>query len=196
MKPFKKETAFAAAVKMANVDTDMLIPKQFLKITAREGLGKYLFNDMRYDENGAEKKDFVLNAPPYDKAGFILSYENFGCGSSREHAVWALADFGVRAVIAPSFADIFSNNAVANGLLLIKLDKEKIDKLMADNKEKITADLEKQRIISSKNKFGFDIDGALKNKLLNGFDDIETTLQKKDEISKFEKESKQKFPWR
>ena len=196
MKPFKKETAYAAAIKLANVDTDMLIPKQFLKITAREGVGKFLFNDMRYNPDGTDNKKFVLNAPPYDKAGFILAYENFGCGSSREHAAWALVDFGVHAVIAPSFADIFSNNAAANGLLLIKLDKEKVNLLMADNKEKITVDLENQEIISAKHNFNFEIEPALKTKLLNGFDDIEMTLQKKEEIANFEKESKKNFPWR
>ena len=196
MKPFKTETAFAAAIKMANIDTDRLIPKQFLKITTSAGLGKFLFNDLRYDESGAQKKDFVLNAPPYDKAGFILAYENFGCGSSREHAVWALSDFGIRAVIAPSFADIFFNNSSKNGLLLIKLDKEKIEKLMDDNKEKITVDLEKQSIFSSSHNFSFEIEPAPKNKLLNGFDDIEITLQKNNEIKKFEEESQKTFPWR
>ncbi len=196
MKPFKKENAFAAAIKIANIDTDMLIPKQFLKITVREGLGRYLFNDLRYNSDGTEKKDFTLNTMPYKHAGFLLAYENFACGSSREHAVWALTDFGFRAVIAPSFADIFFNNASKNGLLLIRLEKEKIDKLMEDNKEKITIDLAEQHIISAKHNFSFDIDHTLKNKLLNGWDDIETTLQHKAEIEKFEQESKKNFPWR
>lgn len=190
MKPFNKLTAYAAAVRVANVDTDMLIPKQFLKITDRAGLGKFLFNDPRADKN------FVLNVPPFDKAGFILAYENFGCGSSREHAVWALADFGIRAVIAPDFADIFFNNASKNGLLLIRLPREKVDALMADNDRQITVNLEAQTVTSANHSFTFDIEPALKQRLLSGLDDIEITLKKSGEIENFERESAQKFPWR
>lgn len=196
MKPFHTETAYAAAIKIANVDTDMLIPKQFLKITTRSGLGKYLFNDLRYNSDGSAKKTFTLNTPPYNKAGFILAYDNFGCGSSREHAVWALTDFGIRAVIAPGFADIFAGNASKNGLLLIKLDKENIDELIADNKEPLVVDLINQVVKSARRSFAFEIPSALKNKLTRGLDDIGLTLTLRPEIDAYERAQKQKYPWR
>ena len=193
MKPFTKLTAIAAPLPLINVDTDMIIPKQFLRTIKRTGLGKSLFNDMRNDENGAEIKSFVLNRAPYDKAQILVTGNNFGCGSSREHAPWALLDFGIRCVIAPSFADIFFNNCFKNGILPIALPQAQIDMLMkmAEDGKNITIDLQTQKVES----FSFEIDGFRKHCLLNGLDDIGLTLEKADAITAYEAKAKTEKSW-
>ena len=198
MQPFKILKSIAAPLEIDNVDTDMIIPKQFLKTIMRKGLGKNLFDEMRYDEKGKEKPDFVLNKPQYRNAQILIAGDNFGCGSSREHAPWALMDFGIRAVISTSFADIFFNNCFQNGLLPIKLSKTEVNELFkaAENKEEITIDLENELIISeSGKKYKFTIDAFKKHCLLNGLDDIGLTLQKESEISDFEKKQQTSNPW-
>jgi 3-isopropylmalate/(R)-2-methylmalate dehydratase small subunit len=183
-----------------NVDTDMVIPKQFLTTITRSGLGKGLFYEMRYDAKGKENPDFVLNKPQYRKAEILVAGENFGCGSSREHAPWALADFGIRCVIAPSFADIFNNNSAKNGILLVALPKDQVAKLMAEAEKganaKITVDLETQSITSPDGEvFKFDIDPFKKHCLLNGLDDIGLTMQQKPKIEGFEEKQRASQPW-
>ena len=177
-----------------NVDTDMIIPKNFLKTIKRTGLGKNLFNDMRYNQDGSEIADFVLNKAPYRKAQILVAGENFGCGSSREHAPWAILDFGIRCVIAPSFADIFYNNCFKNGILPIVLPQAQVDELMkiaekADNE--IEVDLEKQTV----NSFKFEIDAFRKHCLVNGLDDIGLTLEKAANINDYEAKMKKLNPW-
>ncbi len=200
MDPFTKLTAIAAPLRMINVDTDIIIPKQFLKTIKRTGLGVHAFNDIRYNEDGSEKAGFVLNKAPYRNAEILITGENFGCGSSREHAPWAILDFGIRCVIAPSFADIFYNNSFKNGILPIVLPQEQIDELMNEVEENpdalIEIDLEKQ-IVTRGNKFSFsfEVDEFRKHCLLNGLDDIGLTLEKKSNINDFEKDDKQKRPW-
>lgn len=200
MEKFTTLSATAAPLRMINVDTDIIIPKQFLRTIKRSGLGVSAFNDIRYNEDGSEKPDFVLNKEPYRKAQILITGENFGCGSSREHAPWALADFGFRAVIAPSFADIFYNNAFKNGMLLIQLPQEQIDRLMDEADENpdapITIDLEKQTVTrGNKFSFPFDVDPFRKHCLLNGLDDIGLTKQKESNIATFETAMRDTKPW-
>ena len=200
MEKFTEFTGIAAPMPLINIDTDMIIPKLFLKTIKRTGLGKNLFDEMRYDENGAEKSDFVLNNEPYRKAQIIVAGDNFGCGSSREHAPWALLDFGIRAVIAPSFADIFYNNCFKNGILPIKLDLAAVEHLMDVAKNganaKITIDLINCEVKAPDGKaFKFEIDSFRRHCLLNGLDDIGLTLEKADKIEAFEKAHKQNYSW-
>lgn len=200
MKAFSKLNAIAAPLRIVNVDTDMIIPKQFLKTVKRTGLGVSLFNDLRYNEDGSEKPDFVLNKPEYRKAEILIAGENFGCGSSREHAPWALLDFGIRCVITPSYADIFYNNCFKNGILPITLPQEQVDQLMNEAEEnpeaKIEIDLEKQTVTrGNKFSFSFDIDPFYKHCLLNGLDDIGLTLEKSKTIGSYEEKRKNERPW-
>lgn len=198
MERFNILKGIAAPLPLVNVDTDMIIPKQFLKTIKRTGLGKNLFNDMRYDEKGQEIKSFVLNQPAYRRACILVAHDNFGCGSSREHAPWALLDFGIRCVIAPSFADIFYNNCFKNGILPIVMAPEQIDVLMkdAEDKKTLTVDLENQRITTeSGHSFLFSIDNFHKSCLLNGLDDIGLTLEHEDLIADFEIGQRQQQPW-
>jgi 3-isopropylmalate/(R)-2-methylmalate dehydratase small subunit len=200
MEKFTKFTGVAAPLPILNVDTDMIIPKQFLKTIKRTGLGKNLFDEMRYTKDGAEIADFVLNQPAYRKASILVAGANFGCGSSREHAPWALLDFGIRCVIAPSFADIFYNNCFKNGILPIKLPQADVDKLMDDANRganaTVTIDLENQVINGPDGgSIKFELDPFRKYCLLNGLDDIGLTLQKQDKIQGFEAQRSQSFPW-
>jgi 3-isopropylmalate/(R)-2-methylmalate dehydratase small subunit len=200
MDKFTTLTGVAAPLPITNVDTDMIIPKQFLKTIKRTGLGKHLFDEMRYDASGKEIPDFVLNRPAYRKASILVAGENFGCGSSREHAPWALLDFGIRCVIAPSFADIFYNNCFKNGILPIVLPKEEIAKLFDDAERGanavITIDLEKQEIAGPDGgRIRFEIDAFRKHCLLNGLDDIGLTLQKAAEIDSYEARQRAAQPW-
>ncbi len=199
MDKFTKLTGVAAPLPMINVDTDMIIPKQFLKTIARTGLGESLFFEMRYDDGGGERPDFVLNKPAYRAAQILVAGDNFGCGSSREHAPWALLDFGIRCVIAPSFADIFFNNCFKNGILPIKLPQADVDKLMDDAERganaTITVDLENQVIMGPDGgSISFYVDPFRKHCLLNGLDDIGLTLEKKDKIAAFEEKLIQSLP--
>ncbi len=200
MEKFTKLTGVAAPLPMINVDTDMIIPKQFLKTIKRSGLGKNLFDEMRYDDNGNEIPDFVLNKPAYRNAQILVSGDNFGCGSSREHAPWSLLDFGIRCVIAPSFADIFYNNCFKNGILPIRLPQEDVDKLMADAERganaTVTVDLENQEITGPDGGcIKFEVEEFRKHCLLNGLDDIGLTLQKADAINDFEAKRAASQPW-
>ncbi len=200
MKPFTKLTAIAAPLPMINIDTDVIIPKQFLKTIKRSGLGKSAFYDLRYDADGNEKPDFVLNKEPYRHAEILITGENFGCGSSREHAPWAILDFGIRCIIAPSFADIFHSNSFKNGILPIVLPQAQIDELMKEAQENpdsvTTIDLEKQTITrGNKFSFSFDVDPFRKKCLLNGLDDIGLTLEKEKNISAYEEKNKADRPW-
>lgn len=200
MQKFIEITAVAAPLPIRNVDTDMIIPKQFLKTVKRTGLGANLFDEMRFTPDGEVIEDFVLNQPAYKKAGILVSGENFGCGSSREHAPWALLDFGIRCIIAPSFADIFYNNCFKNGILPIKLSKEDVDKVMEDAKRganaTVTVDLRTQEIKGPDGgTIKFEIDAFRKKCLLEGLDDIGLTLEKEDKISQFEGKDKQTQPW-
>ncbi len=200
MDKFTVLTGVAAPLPMINVDTDMIIPKQFLKTIKRTGLGKNLFHEMRYDDNGAENPDFVLNKPAYRAAKILVAGDNFGCGSSREHAPWALLDFGIRCIVAPSFADIFYNNCFKNGILPITLPQAEVDKLMDDAgrgaNATVTVDLEKQEIRGPDGGvIAFDVDPFRKHCLLNGLDDIGLTLQKAAKIDDFEARRRQQAPW-
>ncbi len=200
MQPFKTLTAVAAPLPMRNIDTDMIVPKQFLKTIARTGLGKALFFEMRYDEKGGEISDFVLNRAPYRGAKILVTGENFGCGSSREHAPWALLDFGFRCVIAPDFADIFYNNCFKNGILPISLPQEEIDKLLDDAgrgaNATVTVDLEAQEIRGPDGGvIRFEIDPFRKHCLLNGLDEIGLTLEKEGAIRAFETAAGARRPW-
>ena len=200
MQAFKTLSGIAAPLPMINVDTDMIIPKQFLKTIQRTGLGKNLFDEMRYDQEGEEKPEFVLNRPAYREAEVLIAGENFGCGSSREHAPWALLDFGIRCVIAPSFADIFFNNCFKNGILPIVLPQEVVDVLMDDARKganaRMTVDLENQTVTTSDGQsFAFEVDAFRKHCLLNGLDDIGLTLEKVSAIDTFEKTAAQARPW-
>jgi 3-isopropylmalate/(R)-2-methylmalate dehydratase small subunit len=200
MEPFKSLTGVAAPLPMINVDTDMIIPKQFLKTIKRTGLGKSLFFEMRTNADGSENPDFVLNRPAYAHAQILVTGANFGCGSSREHAPWALLDFGIRVVLAPSYADIFYNNCFKNGILPIALPQEDIDKLMDDAMRGanavITVDLEKQEIRGPDGGcIKFDIDPFRKQVLLQGWDDIGLTLHNEQKISDFEAQRKTQSPW-
>ena len=198
MESFEVLKGIAAPLPMINVDTDMIIPKQFLKTIKRSGLGKNLFHELRFDMQGNIKNDFVLNWDPYKQASILITGDNFGCGSSREHAPWSLLDFGFKCIIAPSFADIFYNNCFKNGILPIRLDQEKIDVLMtqANNKMQLTINLDEQKIISEdESSIKFEIDLFRKKCLLEGLDDIALTLQKKEKISQFEENIKTTHPW-
>ena len=200
MEKFTSLSGVAAPLPMVNVDTDMIIPARFLKSIKRDGFGPALFYPLRYDEQGNERPDFVLNQPAYRKARILVAGRNFGCGSSREHAPWALDNFGIRCVIAPEFADIFYNTASKNGMLLIKLPQEQIDLLTKDAENganaTFTIDLEKQEIRRPDGVvIKFDIDPHKKYCLLNGLDDIGLTLQKEDKIASFEAKQKASQPW-
>jgi 3-isopropylmalate/(R)-2-methylmalate dehydratase small subunit len=200
MDKFTKLTGVAAPLPLINVDTDMIIPKQFLKTIKRSGLGKNLFDEMRYDDDGNEIADFVLNEPAYREAQILVAGENFGCGSSREHAPWALLDFGIRCVIAPSFADIFFNNCFKNGILPIVLPQEDVDKLMDDAERGanavISVDLENQTITGPDGgSISFEVDAFRKHCLLNGLDDIGLTMEKAAAIDTFETQAAQARPW-
>jgi 3-isopropylmalate/(R)-2-methylmalate dehydratase small subunit len=200
MDKFTTLTGIAAPLPMINVDTDMIIPKQYLKTIKRTGLGKHLFDEMRFTPEGEEHPDFVLNKEPYRKAEILIADKNFGCGSSREHAPWALLDFGIRCVIAPSFADIFFGNCVNNGILCIELPDREVHRLMADAglgaNARFTVDLEKQTIIRPDGvEVAFEIDPARKHRLLNGLDEIGLTLQMDDDITRFERERANEQPW-
>ena len=191
MEKFTKLTGVAAPLPLINVDTDMIIPKQFLKTIERSGLGKNLFDEMRYDQDGNENPDFVLNRPAYRNATILVAGENFGCGSSREHAPWALLDFGIRCVISTSFADIFYNNCFKNGILPIALPQEEVDKLLDDAgrgaNAVVTIDLENQVITGPDGgSIGFEVDAFRKHCLLNGLDDIGLTLEKVTAIDAYE----------
>jgi len=200
MQAFKTLASAAAPLPMVNVDTDMMIPKQFLKTIKRTGLGSALFFEQRTRPDGSENPDFVLNKPAYRKAQILVTGANFGCGSSREHAPWALLDFGIRCVIAPSFADIFYNNCFKNGILPVVLPQADVDKLMDDAERGsnaiISVDLEKQEIRGPDGGcLKFEIDPFRKECLLNGWDDIELTLRNENKISEFETRRKQTEPW-
>ena len=200
MDKFTKLTGVAAPMPLINVDTDMIIPKQFLKTIQRSGLGKNLFDEMRYTQEGEELPDFVLNRPAYRNAQILVAGENFGCGSSREHAPWALLDFGIRCVIAPSFADIFFNNCFKNGILPIALPQEDVDKLMDDAERGanavLTIDLENQVITGPDGgSIAFDVDPFRKHCLLNGLDDIGLTMEKAAAIDTYEAKQAAAAPW-
>ncbi|WP_142849619.1 3-isopropylmalate dehydratase small subunit [Telmatospirillum sp. J64-1] len=200
MEKFNKLTGVAAPLPIINVDTDMIIPKQFLKTIKRTGLGKNLFDEMRYDDKGNEVPDFVLNKPAYRNAKILVAGDNFGCGSSREHAPWAILDFGIRCVIAPSFADIFYNNCFKNGILPIKLPQDVVDQLMKDAENganaTMTIDLEKQEITRPDGGVvAFEVDPFRKHCLLNGLDDIGLTLQKASSIEEYETRLRTSQPW-
>jgi 3-isopropylmalate/(R)-2-methylmalate dehydratase small subunit len=200
MEKFTTLTAIAAPLPMINVDTDKIIPARWLKTIKRTGLGPALFEAIRYRKDGSEDPDFILNKEPYRKAQILVTGENFGCGSSREHAPWALADFGFRCIIAPDFADIFYSNAFKNGILLIKLPQAEVDKLMGDAEKgensRLTVDLERQVVIRPDGEeIPFDIDAFKKHCLLNGLDDIGLTLKKADDIGAYEGKQADKTPW-
>ena len=197
MKKFNTLKSIPANLPMMNVDTDMIIPKQFLKTIKRTGLGKSLFFEMRYDENGKKIEKFVLNNKPYDSSLILITGKNFGCGSSREHAPWALLDFGIRCVISSSFADIFYNNCFKNGMLPIILDEEKIAELVqySKRKENIEINLKEQEIIFGNKRIKFKIDSFKKKCLLEGLDDIALSLEKSEKISLYEDKNKKDKPW-
>lgn len=198
MQKFTTLKSIAAPLDMINVDTDMIIPKQFLKTIQRTGLGKFLLNDLRYNDDGSEKPDFVLNKPEYRSANILVAGDNFGCGSSREHAPWALLDFGIRCVIAPSFADIFYNNCFKNGILPIALPKDQVDALMDKAKEgrEIAVDLSDQTVRAGNDVvFSFEIDPFRQHCLLNGLDDIGITMAQAAEIDGFEAQQSSLQPW-
>jgi len=200
MEKFNKLTGIAAPMPLVNIDTDMIIPKQFLKTIKRSGLGANLFDEMRFDQDGNEIADFVLNKKAYRNAEIIVAGENFGCGSSREHAPWALLDFGIKCVISTSYADIFYNNCFKNGILPIVLKPEEVELLMEDSKNgenaRISIDLERQIVQSSEGaEFSFEIDEFKKHCLLNGLDDIGLTMEKASSIDEFEEKYQRQMPW-
>jgi 3-isopropylmalate/(R)-2-methylmalate dehydratase small subunit len=197
MKKFNTLKGIPANIPMINIDTDMIIPKQFLKTIKRTGLGKSLFFEMRYDEKGKTIKEFVLNKEPYKNSSILIAGKNFGCGSSREHAPWALLDFGIKCIISSSFADIFYNNCFKNGMLPIILDEKKIQELVkySERKDEIEVNLENQTILFGNSKIDFEIDSFKKKCLLNGLDDIALSLEKSEKISSFESKLKKNKPW-
>ena len=197
MQKFNTLKSIPAYLPIVNIDTDMIIPKQFLKTIKRTGLGKNLFFEMRYDDRGNKIKDFVLNKEPFSKTKILIAGKNFGCGSSREHAPWALLDFGITCVISSSYADIFYNNCFKNGILPIILNEEKIKQISdySNRKEEIEVDLEKQKITFGNNEFKFEIDSFKKKCLLEGLDDIALSLEKTDKIISFENKLKNLKPW-
>ncbi|MBY0135207.1 3-isopropylmalate dehydratase small subunit [Paracoccus yeei] len=200
MDKFNTLTGIAAPMPLVNIDTDMIIPKQFLKTIHRSGLGKNLFDEMRYNPDGSEVPDFVLNQPAYRQAEIIVAGDNFGCGSSREHAPWALLDFGIRCVISTSFADIFFNNCFKNGILPIVMPPEVVEVLMEDARKganaRMTVDLENQTVTTSDGQsFPFQVDPFRKHCLLNGLDDIGLTMEKAPAIDAYEAQMAQSRPW-
>ncbi len=197
MQKFNSLTSIPAYLPIVNIDTDMIIPKQFLKTIKRTGLGKNLFFEMRYDDNGNEIKDFILNQEPHNQSKILIAGKNFGCGSSREHAPWALLDFGITCVISSSYADIFYSNCFKNGILPITLPEEKIKELSeySKRKEEISIDLKEEKIIFGNSEIKFDIDPFKKKCLLEGLDDIALSLAKKEKITTFEENLKNNKPW-
>ena len=200
MEKFEKLSGVAAPMPLVNIDTDMIIPKVFLKTIKRSGLGVNLFDEMRYDREGNEKTEFVLNKAQYREAKILVAGDNFGCGSSREHAPWAIADFGIKCVVSTSFADIFFNNCFKNGILPVVLPQDQVKVLMSDAEKGansiIEVDLEKQTIASSDGTvFTFDVDPFKKHCLLNGLDDIGLTMEKESDITAYEAKASQLFPW-
>ena len=197
MQKFNKLTSIPAYLPIVNIDTDMIIPKQFLKTIKRTGLGKNLFFEMRYDDQGNEIKDFVLNQKPFSQSKILIAGKNFGCGSSREHAPWALLDFGITCVISSSYADIFYNNCFKNGILPIKIDEEKIKQISeySSRKEEIKIDLNEQKIVFGNNEIKFDLDQFKKKCLIEGLDDIALSLEKSEKIESYEKKLKTSKPW-
>ena len=200
MEPFTTLTGVAAPLPMANVDTDKIIPSRFLKTISRAGLGKGLFDPLRYKPDGSEEPDFVLNKAPYRQAKILIAHENFGCGSSREHAPWALADFGITCVIAPSFGDIFYNNSMKNGLLPVRLPRAVCDELMQDaamgGNARVTVDLERQIVVRPNGEeISFEVDPLRKHLMLNGLDDIGQTMQHGAAIDHFETRQKEAQAW-
>jgi len=197
MQKFNTLKSIPAYLPIVNIDTDMIIPKQFLKTIKRTGLGKNLFFEMRYDDRGKEINDFVLNQHPFNNSKILIAGKNFGCGSSREHAPWALLDFGITCVISSSFADIFYSNCFKNGILPIILDDEKIKEISeySKRKEEIFVDLKEEKIIFGNNEIKFKIDSFKKKCLLEGLDDIALSLKKSDKIENFEKDLKVQKPW-
>ena len=197
MQKFNKLKSIPAYLPIVNIDTDMIIPKQFLKTIKRTGLGKNLFFEMRYDDQGNEIKDFILNQKPFNESKILIVGKNFGCGSSREHAPWALLDFGITCVISSSYADIFYNNCFKNGILPIKIDEEKIKQISeySIRKEEIKIDLNEQKIIFGNNEIKFDLDQFKKKCLIEGLDDIALSLKKSEKITSFEEKLKTSKPW-
>jgi 3-isopropylmalate/(R)-2-methylmalate dehydratase small subunit len=197
MQKFNSLKSIPAYLPIVNIDTDMIIPKQFLKTIKRTGLGKNLFFEMRYDDNGNEIKDFILNQEPHNQSKILIAGKNFGCGSSREHAPWALLDFGITCVISSSYADIFYSNCFKNGILPITLPEEKIKELSeySKRKEEISIDLKEEKIIFGNSEIKFDIDPFKKKCLLEGLDDIALSLAKKEKITTFEENLKNNKPW-
>ena len=197
MQKFTTLKSIPAYLPIVNIDTDMIIPKQFLKTIKRTGLGKSLFFEMRYDENGKIIDDFILNKDPFNNSKILIAGKNFGCGSSREHAPWALLDFGITCVISSSFADIFYNNCFKNGILTIILNEEKIKELSeyANRKESISVDLNDEKIVYGNNEVKFKVDSFKKKCLLEGLDDIALSLKKSNKIEKFEEDLKRIKPW-
>ena len=199
MEPFQNVKSIVTPLDKVNVDTDQIIPKQFLKLVQKSGFGKFLFFNWRYDENENLKSDFVLNNSKYEDSKILVAGDNFGCGSSREHAVWALTDYGFTTIIAPSFADIFKNNSYKNGLLLIEVDKEKIDEIFTQITEKktinIEVDVHNQFIYLEEKQIPFELDDFKKKFLLDGIDEVGFTLQHQNKIEDFEKNYKKTVPW-
>ena len=197
MQKFSTLKSIPAYLPIVNIDTDMIIPKQFLKTIKRTGLGKNLFFEMRYDDNGNKIGDFILNKDPFTNSKILIAGKNFGCGSSREHAPWALLDFGITCVISSSYADIFYSNCFKNGILPIIVDEEKIKELSeyANRKEEISVDLKEEKIVYGNNEIKFKIDSFKKKCLLEGLDDIALSLNKSDKIKSFEQKLKSSKPW-
>jgi 3-isopropylmalate/(R)-2-methylmalate dehydratase small subunit len=200
MDKFEKLHGIAAPMPLVNIDTDMIIPKVFLKSIQRSGFGKHLFDEMRFNRDGTEIEDFVLNKPQYRAAEILIAGDNFGCGSSREHAPWAIADFGIKCIVSTSFADIFFNNCFKNGILPVVLPQEQVDLLMADAEKganaRVTVDLEAQEITTSEGEvITFDVDAHRKHCLLEGLDDIGQTMQKQSAIDSFEAQASAARPW-
>ena len=198
MQKFITLTATAAPLDLINIDTDMIIPKQFLKTIERTGLGKNLFHEMRFDLEGKEIASFILNKPAYKNSHILITKDNFGCGSSREHAPWALSDFGIKCVIAPSFADIFFNNCFKNGILPLTLSSVEVEELLTfaqDENNSITIDLPKQEVRAANKIYKFEVDPFRKNCLIEGLDDIGLTLKKESKINAFEEQNKKKLSW-
>ncbi len=197
MKKFTILKSIPAYLSLVNIDTDMIIPKQFLKTIKRTGLGKNLFFEMRYDENGKLNKDFILNNSPFNQSKILIAGKNFGCGSSREHAPWALLDFGITCIISSSYADIFYNNCFKNGILLIKITDDEIKEISeySNRKEEISVNLADQKIIFGNKEIKFEIDQFKKKCLMEGLDDIALSLEKSDKITSFEEKIKYTKPW-
>ena len=200
MEKFEKVSGIAAPMPLVNIDTDMIIPKVFLKTIKRSGLGVNLFDEMRYERDGSEKADFVLNMPQYREASILVAGDNFGCGSSREHAPWALADFGIKVIVSTSFADIFFNNCFKNGILPIVLPQDQVDAIMKDAEKgsnaRIEVDLEDQTLTTSDGEsYAFEVDEFKKHCLLNGLDDIGLTMEKAASIDSFEAKAASERPW-